>query len=292
MVDYTAGFLALYNSSFNYTGTSLTQTHTYSEPNGGNWEVGDPTSGHAAIPSTFAGTTDLGLGGELYPVLLRSGGDYVVLVRTPVTPPATMVLTAQSFTACFGMGTQIATPTGATSVEALSVGDHVLTHGGKSVPVLWVGRQRTLTVAAAHRTAAVRIKAGALGAGLPETDLVVTGDHGLCIEGLIINAAALVNHDTIAFVPVEELDACETYYHVELENHDVIIANGAPAETFLDVPHRRMFDNFDEYLELYGAERLMREMNMPRIAAARLVPEYIRARFELDYAKEGLKKSA
>ncbi|MEY8842593.1 hypothetical protein AB9K41_26480, partial [Cribrihabitans sp. XS_ASV171] len=72
------------------------------------------------------------------------------------------------------------------------------------------------------------------------------------------------------------------YYHVETEDHDVILANGAPAETYVDYIQRRAFDNYAEYLELYDEERTIPEMPLPRISAARLVPGGIRARLARD----------
>src|SRR6056297_171901 len=127
----------------------------------------------------------------------------------------------------------------------------------------------------------VRIRAGALGRGCPHADLVVSANHGMIVDGFVIDAAALVNGGSIAFVPVEELPHTFTWHHVETEEHDVILANGAPAETFIDYLGRRAFDNHDEYLSLYGAERVIPEMPRPRISARRLVPAAIRARLGL-----------
>ena len=58
----------------------------------------------------------------------------------------------------------------------------------------------------------------------------------------------------------------------------MILANGAPSETDLDIPGRKCFDNYAEYLALYGAERIIPEMDRPRIASRRLLPDAIRAR--------------
>ena len=69
-----------------------------------------------------------------------------------------------------------------------------------------------------------------------------------------------------------------TVYRVKTENHEMILANGVPAETFIDYVGRAAFDNHAEYLDLYGCERLIPEMPAPRISTARLLPEAIRAR--------------
>jgi len=69
-----------------------------------------------------------------------------------------------------------------------------------------------------------------------------------------------------------------TYYHVETEDHDVILANGAAAETFVDYVDRQGFDNYADYAALYGEERIITEMPLPRIGTARLVPPSLKAR--------------
>ena len=100
----------------------------------------------------------------------------------------------------------------------------------------------------------------------------------MIVDGLVINASTLVNGTTIDWVPLAELPDSFTVYHVETENHDVILANGAPVETFIDYVGRRAFDNHAEYLDLYGSERIIPEMAQPRISTARLLPDALKAR--------------
>ena len=182
------------------------------------------------------------------------------------------------FATCFAAGTLIATPDGETAVEALCAGDLVTTAKGRAVPVKWIGRQTRLPFFSGAAVAPVRIKAGALGDGLPHNDLTVTADHGMILDGLVITAGALVNGETITLVPTAELPNRLTYYHIETENHDIILANGAPAETFIDYVGRQSFSNYREYVDLYGEDRTINEMAYPRISAARLVPQAIRDR--------------
>ena len=179
---------------------------------------------------------------------------------------------------CFAADTMIATPKGERRVDALAIGDVVTTQDGAKVPVRWIGRQVLYPGYMGEKSAPVRIAAGALGNNIPHSALTVTADHGMIIDGLVINASALVNGDTIRFVPVQDLPNQMTVYHVETEAHDVILANGAAAETFIDAADRKSFDNFAEYLDLYGVERIIPEMPHPRISSARLVPADIRAR--------------
>ena len=196
------------------------------------------------------------------------------------------VLNSAAFTACFAAGSLIATPDGERTVEDLGIGDSILTAGGRTVPVKWVGRQTVWKLRHRARSQPVRIRAGALGGGLPHRDLTVTADHGMVLDGYVINASALVNHDTINFVPLAELGDVFTVYHIETEAHDVILANGTPAETFIDYAGRAAFDNHDEYLSLYGADRIIAEMPQPRISSARHVPQVIRQRLGIDTAQQ------
>jgi len=184
-----------------------------------------------------------------------------------------------SYALCFAKGTMIATPTGETTVEDLSVGDAVMTHSGLVVPVKWIGRQTVMTrFRPADRLGLVRIATGTLDGGLPHTDLTVTADHGMLVAGVICHAGALVNGTTITPVPLEEVGETYTVYHIETEDHEIILANGAPAETFIDNASRRAFDNYAEFEALYGDVPEMQELPYPRAMSARQVPVAIRAK--------------
>ena len=215
-----------------------------------------------------------------------SGGSYVLESEANLPKsafPSSFDTTLIDFTTpygfvCFAAGTLITTPQAETTVETLSIGDHVRTADGEIVSVKWIGRQTASKILAGMHMQPVRIRAGALTNTLPHSDLTVTADHGMILDDLIINASALVNGTTIDFVPLAELPDEITYYHIETQAHDVILANGAPVETFVDAVTRARFDNYQDYLDLYGAERLIPEMSRPRISAQRLLPETIKAR--------------
>ncbi|MEM6323999.1 MAG: Hint domain-containing protein, partial [Pseudomonadota bacterium] len=114
--------------------------------------------------------------------------------------------TAQNF--CFLTGTRIATPSGQRAIETLNAGEMVLTQSGGAVPVLWLGKQTIRRSSLfAFGSGAVRIAAGALGDGVPRADLIVTGDHGLIVDGYVVNASAMVNGSTIHSVPLSDLPA-------------------------------------------------------------------------------------
>jgi hypothetical protein len=182
-------------------------------------------------------------------------------------------------TICFAQGTRIATPDGWAEVQDLAMGDTILTAEGRVVPVLWVGRQTLVPMfMPADRGRLVRIAAGALGEGLPLRDLVVTADHALCLSGVLVTAGALIGAQGIALVPRDEMGQSVTVYHVETQDHDLILAEGVPSETFIDYASRRVFDNYAEFEAAYPQGRPLKEMTLPRISAARHLPRALRAR--------------
>ena len=178
---------------------------------------------------------------------------------------------------CFATGTTILTPDGERAIETLKPGDRVVTHDGRSTPAIWVARQTVANPRGVELgRKPVRIDAGALGPDLPNRPLTVTADHALLFGDMLINAGTLVNGTTIRLLPLSELPTRFTWWHVELENHECVVANGVPAESFIDYVGRSGFDNYDEYLEIAGADRLIAEMPFARISAHRLVPPDLR----------------
>lgn len=135
--------------------------------------------------------------------------------------------------ACFAAGTRILTENGEVAVENLRPGAHVvsLSHQ-RALPVKWVGWQRS-------RAWPVCVSAGALGEGLPHRDLWLSPDHALFVGGALIPVRYLINGASIAEV------ACDgaTYFHVELAAHAVLLAEGLPAESYLDTGNRAAFAN-------------------------------------------------
>jgi Hint domain len=177
---------------------------------------------------------------------------------------------------CFMAGTLIRTPTGEVAVEALKPGDAVLTADGREQPVRWVGRQTISTrFADPLRVLPIRIKAGALGEASPSRDLLVSPDHAILVEDALIHAGALVNGVSIVREP--RVPTAFTYYHVELEDHALILAENTPAETFVDNVARMNFDNWTEHEALYPHGATISELPYARAKAHRQVPTRIRA---------------
>lgn len=143
-------------------------------------------------------------------------------------------------TPCFVTGTLISTPAGEIPVENLKRGDPVYTMKGGAAPIRWIGRRRIdpRTVSPLREHVPVRIRPGALDPGSPNRDLYVSPDHCLFHSGSLIPAKLLINGRSITQEPTLEPF---TYYHIELESHDVLIAEGAYVESYLDLGNRAMF---------------------------------------------------
>jgi hypothetical protein len=183
--------------------------------------------------------------------------------------------TGLKVTVCFLAGTMIATPDGEVAVETLKPGDLVLTADGRSVPVRWLGINTVSTrFAEPQRSLPVRITAGALGRGLPRRDLLLSPDHAVLVGGVLAQAAALV--DGAGIRRETAMPEIFRYYHVETAAHDLILAEGTPAETFVDNVSRMAFDNWAEFLEICGGEPPTGEMDYPRVKSFRQLPPALR----------------
>jgi hypothetical protein len=141
---------------------------------------------------------------------------------------------------CFCRGTHLTTDHGEVPVEALQIGDLLRTAAGNFAPVRWVGRRsyNGRFIAGDHLALPVRLHPGALAEGVPARDLYVSPWHGICEGGVLVPAWRLINGVSITQVPA--VDQVE-YFHIELDQHAVIFAEGAPAETYLDIGDRAQF---------------------------------------------------
>jgi hypothetical protein len=150
-------------------------------------------------------------------------------------------ITYEQVAPCFAAGTRIATPTGETTVQSLAIGDEVRLATGGAGRIRWIGRRR-VNLARHSRPDAVqpvRIAAGALADGVPARDLIVSPDHALFLDNLLVPAKALINGASITQLTRKTV----TYYHIELATHGVLLAEGTPAESYLETGNRGAFEN-------------------------------------------------
>jgi hypothetical protein len=170
--------------------------------------------------------------------------------------PAKARVTTLHGTGCFLRGTRILTSNGAERVENLSVGDCVINARGESKPVKWIGDRRFsqgLSARWPDDVHPIRVAKSALADNVPHGDLFLSPLHALFIDGVLIPVKDLVNSVSITRAMPEDHQDIE-YFHIELETHEVILAEGAPVETLLVTDGRERFTNFVEYERLYGRE--------------------------------------
>jgi PKD repeat protein len=144
-------------------------------------------------------------------------------------------------TVCFLEGTKLLGLHGDIAVEDMEPGDRLITDSGAMRPVKWVGR-RTIDASRHPRPETVwpiRIEAGAIDHGLPERTLYLSPDHAIFIDGCLIPAKILVNGRSIVQEPRDRF----TYFHVELESHDILLAESLPVESYLETGNRNFFEN-------------------------------------------------
>jgi len=155
---------------------------------------------------------------------------------------------------CFLRGTQILTPNGEMPIEDLTIGSVVETLNGP-LPVKWVGRQTFKRHSPSWHwsVAPIRIARFALTDEYPHRDLYLSPKHCLFIDGYLIAVEWLVNGRSIALATMHDREAID-YFHLELESHEVIFAEGTPAETLQVTNDREDFANFIDYERMYGRD--------------------------------------
>ena len=167
---------------------------------------------------------------------------------------------------CFLRGTRILTTTGYRNVEDLALGDLLPTQFSGTSPVKWVS-SRSFEKADRERPWAVkarpvRIARSALDDNVPHADLLLTAAHALFIDGVLVPAGDLVNGTTITLDEADEIDRLD-YFHVKLENHGVIDAQGASCETLLSLSESDA--TFDDYVRKYGPPETSEMPCAPRL---------------------------
>ncbi len=237
----TAGILSLGTGGFSGTLSRFLQGDSIVLP-----------SGTAASSATISppGTLDIKLagGGDIF-IPLDNTFDYAGGTFNVFTSNGTTTIT-DTVTPCYLAGTMIRTDRGEIRVEDLAIGDSVVTLDGSAKPIRWIGKRAyAAAFAAGNRDIIpILIKQGALGDNVPVRDLYVSPLHAMYFDGVLVQAEHLVNGSSI--VRCSEIDPIR-YFHIELDAHDIVFAEGAPAETFVDCDSRGMFHNATEFAALY-----------------------------------------
>lgn len=174
---------------------------------------------------------------------VQSGGDGWQVEASPDDSGGTQVFLAA---VCYAAGTRILTTNGEVPVEQLAPGDLLVTidrSGTRTVqPIKWIGERRVNLAAHPHPefAAPVRICKDAFSEGIPARDLLLSPEHCIFVDGRLVPVRLLVNDMTI----VQERQAGHVhYYHVEMPQHSLLLAEGLLAESYLDTGNRAFFSN-------------------------------------------------
>jgi hypothetical protein len=144
--------------------------------------------------------------------------------------------------ACFAAGTRVLTEAGEVEVERLQPGMRVVSLLHRQLlPIVWLGHRRLRASAhpRPHEVWPVRVCAGAFAPGVPHRCLWLSPDHAVFVNNVLIPVRYLINGATI----VQECCGEINYFHVELAAHGVLLAEGLPAESYLDTGNRAAFAN-------------------------------------------------
>jgi len=129
----------------------------------------------------------------------------------------------------FGGGTMIRTARGDLPIEAVEVGDRILTVEGGYGSVRHVGRREI--DCARHskpkRVWPIRVLANAIAPGTPARDLYLSPDHAVYLDGILVPIKRLANGVSVRQIHTGRVE----YYFLELDNHDILLANGLPVES-------------------------------------------------------------
>ncbi len=201
-------------------------------------------------PGDFIGVTDKTLSGDLYTgsslvIDFAGGGSVTLNVVGSYKQSDFPIIDNQVAVTCFLAGTAILGPAGDVAVEDLRVGDMVMTLTGDELrpePVRWIGR-RQVDPARHPRPCdvlPVRVRRGAFGNGVPRRDLFLSPNHAVFADDVLIPVKYLIDGAGIRQMPSA---ARFTYFHIELDYHSVVLAEGLPCESYLETGDRRMFEN-------------------------------------------------
>ena len=133
---------------------------------------------------------------------------------------------------CYARGTLISTTRGEVAVEKLRVGDMLHTASGNTSAIVWLGHRHVDCNRQLNKEEAypIRVTKDAFGTNLPKRDLWLSPKHAVFVNDALVPIHCLINGTTI----IQDIKPRVSYYHIELSEHNVIFAEGMPAESFLD----------------------------------------------------------
>jgi hypothetical protein len=212
-----------------------------------------PTDGTGAANESFDGIDNAGIDLQLangnnidiYHGINQTGWYYQIFTGTAPDVIGNLSLTnfsvspGNSTIPCYRAGTRILTPSGEVCIEDLAAGDLVMTRDHGARPIIWLGHRLVdcQNHPAPHNVWPVRVQRGAFADAVPARDLYLSPHHTIFCDGVLIEAKNLINGASITQIPCDSVE----YWHLELAAHDILLAEGLPAESYLDTGNRHSF---------------------------------------------------
>jgi hypothetical protein len=269
MTTFTSDYAYLINlhddNSFEITGRiwepAIVATNLTS-PKANIFEVGDELQltvrGNYFGNFTYLGSSENGI-----VAINDTSGEVYAFPTTSFEVNTVYQLTPTSLPVCFVRGTLISTSRGYVAIESLMAGDLVQGSTGWRT-VKWVGWRNYgaisfFTQESKSRVAPIRIRAHSIANNVPSSDLLTSPWHHLFVDGKLVRAGDLVNGTTIT----QETHVNEvSYYHVELDQFDVVMAHGVYSESYADGGNRDFFQNV-EVTSLRPEDKIRRRASRP-----------------------------
>ncbi|MEM7521448.1 MAG: Hint domain-containing protein [Pseudomonadota bacterium] len=180
--------------------------------------------------------------------------------------PAARKAAVNSGVICFTKGTEIATPDGDVPIEHLRVGAQVLTCDNGPKPIKWIGMRRLGQRAMTRRAhlKPIVISPRLLGTAHP---LLVSPEHSILLD--LEGQDCFVRAKHLAQLPGGQARIAQgvrevVYFHLLLERHQAVFANGALTDSFYPTPQAmkalkpkalQAIDRLVPDLECYGLRR-------------------------------------
>ena len=142
---------------------------------------------------------------------------------------------------CFGSDAMIETQCGPVEAGKLQVGDLVRTGDAGFQPIRWIGNRSLdqIALTEAEHLRPIRIRAGALGCGMPTSDLIVSPQHRMLVRSKIAMRMFGCHEVLVAAKQLLQIKGIEiaqdlaevTYVHFLFDAHQIVFANGAASES-------------------------------------------------------------
>ena len=134
-----------------------------------------------------------------------------------------------------------------------------MNHGYQPLSLVLKRKLPQCALAENEKLRPVRISTGALGNNLPETDLLISRQHRMMVSSPMCKRIFGDDNALVAGVRLTELAGIYIdygvrefeYYHLVFDQHEILIANGAPSESFFPGPEALKAEALEEIAALF-----------------------------------------